>query len=176
MNPVVIHVIRPYDSEQEYLAAEAWSIEARSMVLVDAAPLPPDTPVLFDVALSDGHKPIRAEGRVAGTVAPSGDRPGGVRVRFRRFGAATKAFIERAVQAKSSPTAAEPPAPEDRVSLPEVRPSMTDLEAPTPPPSTVEARSQQEPSGIRERVRGPIAAPANREELLARLRQRRQTG
>lgn len=185
MNPTVVHVVRPYASEQEYLTAEAWSIDQRSMLLIGADPLPADSAILFDVALSDGQKPIRAEGRVVASVAASGDRPGGLKVRFKRFGAATKAFIERAVQAKSSPAAAgsspiAAPEPE-RVSMPELRVSMTDLEtaslAPRPAASAPPPRpSEREPSGIRQRVSGPVAAPANREELLQRLRQRRQTG
>jgi hypothetical protein len=195
VNPVVVHVVRPYSSEQEYLTAEAWSIDQRSMLLIDAEPLPGDTAVLFDIALSDGQKPIRAEGRVVGMVGPSGGRPGGMRVRFKRFGAATKAFIERAVKAKSgsaeperpsAPEAELPSAPEaeppnsagaerpsivdgERFSMPEVRLSMTELE---PAPA---APSNREPSGLRQRVPGPVAAPSNREELLQRLRQRRNS-
>jgi len=176
VNPVVVHVVRPYSTEQDYLAAEAWSIDARGMLLVDAEPLPADTAVLFDITLADGSKPIRAEGRVVGAVAGAGDRPGGLKVRFKRFGAATKAFIERAVKAKSAeperpsrvePEAERPSAPDaDRVSFPEVRASMTDLEALGAPPPALE-------SSVQQRVPGPVAAPANRDELLARLRQRR---
>jgi len=198
VNPVVVHVVRPYSSEQDYLNAEAWSIDPRGMLLIGADPLPGDTAVLFDVALSDGQKPIRAEGRVVGLVAANGDRPGGLRVRFKRFGAATKAFIERAVKAKqadsgrepepeperpsqveperpSAPDAEQPTLPDgERLSLPEVRPSMTDLEPAAAAPSSPSSPAR-EPSGLRQRVPGPVAAPANREELLARLRQRRQT-
>jgi hypothetical protein len=192
--------VRPYASELEYLAAEAWSIDTRSMLLIDAEPLPRETAVLFDVALSGGQKPIRAEGRVMGSVEPKGDRPGGLRVRFKRFGAATKAFIERAVKAQgeaqqpsrpepgsapevaSAPEAASAPlaAPEpvrpsaaepERQSMPEVRASMTELEQ-----IAVTTPSTREPSGLRQRVPGPVAAPANREELLERLRRRRRTG
>jgi hypothetical protein len=187
LNPVVVHVVRPYATEQEYLSAEAWSIDSRSMLLVAAEPLPADTAILFDVALTDGHKPIRAEGRVVGMVAAQGDRPGGLRVRFKRFGAATKAFIERAVKAKSGGDVERPSQPEaerpsspygDRTSMPEVRASMTDLErivlppapaAPAPPP-------RAEASSTHQRAPGPVAAPANRDELLARLRQRRHAG
>jgi hypothetical protein len=189
VNPIVVHVVRPYASEQEYLSAEAWSIDQRSMLLIDVEPLPADSAVLFDVALSDGQKPIRAEGRVVGSVAASGERPGGLKVRFKRFGAATKAFIERAVQAKSSPAAAGSSplaaAEPERVSAPDLRVSLTNLEAillaplltPSPAASAPPpAPSEREPSGIRQRVAGPVAAPANREELLQRLRQRRQTG
>lgn len=192
MNPVVVHVVRPYGSEQEYLAAEAWTIDARGMLLVEAEPLPPDTAVLFDVSLRDGSKPIRAEGRVVGAVTSKDGRPGGLRVRFKRFGAATKAFIERAVKAKtqsgeverpsqseaerpSQPEAERPSQPEhislfdiERPSSPMVPSSRTALEAPRPPPPPPSETSQT-------RQPGPVAAPVNREELLARLRQRRQT-
>ena len=200
MNPVVVHVVRPYASEQDYLNAEAWTIDQRSMLLIDAEALPGDTAVLFDISLSDGQKPIRAEGRVVGMVSANAGRPGGMRVRFKRFGAATKAFIERAVKAKSggaeperpsapqaerpsAPEAERPSAPEaerpsatdgDRVSMPEVRLSMTELESaaapPAPPPP-----SNREPTGLRQRIPGPVTAPANREELLQRLRQRRHS-
>jgi hypothetical protein len=196
VSPVVVHVVRPYSTEQEYLAAEAWSIDQRSMLLIDADALPADTALLFDIALSDGHKPIRAEGRVVGMVGATGNRPGGLKVRFKRFGAATKAFIERAVKLKavggepeqrsrpeaelpsrpevellSRPEAELPSAPEpERISMPEVRASMTELERFREPPAP--ARD----SGVQQRVPGPVAAPANREELLARLRQRRKTG
>ena len=198
MNPVVVHVVRPYSSEQDYLAAEAWSIDARNMLLIGAEPLPPDTAVLFDVALSDGHKPIRAEGRVVGVVAATSERPAGLKVRFKRFGSATKAFIERAVQAKgaageperpSRPEAEQPSAVElerpsevrnervsfaepERLSMPEVRASMTELETLSVPATPAPTGD----SGLRQRVPGPVAAPLNRDELLARLRQRRQTG
>ena len=195
MNPVVVHVVRPYSSEQDYLAAEAWTIDARTMLLVDAEELPADTAVLFDVALADGQKPIRAEGRVVGPIAASAGRPGGLKVRFKRFGAATKAFIERAVKLKSAsaeparpsqPEAERPSTPEaespsgvqnerpssaepDRASLPELRASMTELETLAVP------QAPALDSRLRQRVAGPVAAPANREELLARLRQHRQT-
>jgi hypothetical protein len=202
MNPVVVHVVRPYATEQEYLAAEAWSIDARGMLLLEVEALPVDTAVLFDVALSDGQKPIRAEGRVVAVVPEEGDRPAALRVKFKRFGAATKAFIERAVKAKSSggepdrpsqPGAERPSAPDaervsvvevervsvvevervsvvevERPSLPDLRASMTGLEAVSP--------SSPEQSGVSQRKPGPVAAPANREELLARLRMRQKTG
>jgi hypothetical protein len=171
MNPVVVHVVRPYASEQEYLSAEAWSIDARSMLLVDAEALPNDTAVLFDVALTDGHKPIRAEGRVVGNVAASGDRPGGLKVRFKRFGAATKAFIERAVKLHGA--GSEPDRPSLPNSLPEVeRISLLEAELASAPIAVPPTR---EPSGTRQRAPGPVTAPANRDELLARLRERQRS-
>ena len=41
--PLVLLIVRPYDTVDEYLAAEAWTIDARAMLLVDAPDLEPDT-------------------------------------------------------------------------------------------------------------------------------------
>ena len=64
--PIVIHVLRPYASEEEYLASEGVSINAKTMLLIDQPPLPVDTAIVFDIALTKGQKPIRAEGRGQG--------------------------------------------------------------------------------------------------------------
>ena len=62
--PRVLHVVRPYANVDEYVAAEAWSVDQRSMLLIDQPPLPADTAIVFDVKLGDGSRPIKAEARV----------------------------------------------------------------------------------------------------------------
>lgn len=188
-SPIVIHMHRPYASEDEYIARERFSIEAKSMLLIDQPELPLDTAVVFDVTLDNGQKPIRAEARVVGYVAPDGDRPGGLRVRFKRFGAATKAFIDRAVNgpAAAAPappvsvgeaTAAAPPSSAAHVAPPATQRSDVGVEptpsaAPLHTPSPIQEASD-ETSGIHKKTTMPyVAAPANREALLARLRGRR---
>jgi hypothetical protein len=185
-SPLVLHVVRPYATVDEYLAAEAWTIDARAMLLVDAAELPVETAVLFDVALTSGEKLIRAEGKVAGSIAGQGGRPGGLRVKFKRYGAATKAFIDRAVQAQRAPAAIEATPvsvpPVSRNSVTEIEMQKAEAVAPTvievapPPPLPVavpESRPEMsEPSGVRLRDAGPVEAPPERESLLARLRER----
>lgn len=182
MAPALLHVVRPFGSEEEYLAAEAWTIDARGMLLVGERELATDTAVVFDVALSSGAKVIRAEGRVTGYVAPSDERAGGVRVRFRKFGAQTKAFIDRAVHAReeqlSKALVSEPPPPSAgaapaNVTAPPVAPTSHD-EVPAVALTSVPARdvSPNERSGIHRRLGEPVAAPPNRNELLARLRER----
>lgn len=230
--PPVVHILRPYATVEEYLEAEAWTIETRSMLLIDAPELPLDTTLLFDVSIK-GEKLIRAEGRVAGYVTPTGDSPGGLRVKFRRYGASSKAFIERAVAwrkeradsprpSSPAPTAPElvspsvatsqrspsarpstagarpsrPPAP-SRPSTP--APSRPSVPAPSrplaasrppapsqraataqgslaPPPPTSSAKPARhglrEPSGVHRRPFGESDVPENRDELLARLRER----
>jgi hypothetical protein len=163
MNPVILHVVRPYASEEVFLAAEAWTIDARGMVLLDQQNLEPETAVVFDVSLSNGVKLIRAEGRVAGYLAPSDDRPGGLRIRFRRFGGQTKSFIDRAIAARelelSASVSSRPPPP---------GPGSTPkpLLLPEQPPLPMER------SGIHRRPLMPVDAPPNRDELLDRLRAR----
>lgn len=193
-SPIVIHLHRPYASEEEYIAHERFSIEAKSMLLIDQPALPFDTAVVFDVTLDNGQKPIRAEARVIGYVEAEGDRPAGLRVRFRRFGAATKAFIDRAVNGTSAPASASQPsvaplpgaaAAQAGVSAPDAdAPSRSDVRTQTAPNTTPlvtssssaahETNDADETSGIHKKTGAPsIVAPANRDALLARLRGRR---
>jgi hypothetical protein len=131
-SPIVIHILRPYASEEEYLEHERFSIEAKSMLLIDQPVLPIDTSVVFDVTLDNGQKPIRAEARVVGYVEPEGGRPGGLRVRFRRFGAATKAFIDRAVNGPATASPIElPQAAAPTPSVPAIAAPVLDV-APAP--------------------------------------------
>lgn len=125
-SPVVLHVRRPYANVEEYLRAEAWSIEERAMLLIDQPPLDKDTAIVFDVTLGDGSRPIKAEAKVSRHVEPEGERPGGLRVRFKRYGAPTKAFIERAV-AYVARGDSVPPAP-----MPEPSDPLAVADAPPP--------------------------------------------
>lgn len=167
-SPIVIHVLRPYANEDEYLAHERSSIDSKSMLLIEQPALPAETPIVFDIQLANGHKPIRAEGKVIGYVAASADNPAGLRVRFKRFGAATKAFIDRAVSAPAAISVALA----ERSAVP-VEPSAVPVEASAvsgEPPLT--PRAPSETSGIHRKVL-PVSAPLDRDALLARLRGRK---
>jgi hypothetical protein len=174
MNPVVLHVVRPYSSEEEYLAAEAWTIDARSMLLLGQREVELDSAIVFDVTLANGSKIMRAEGRAIGYQPTSVDHPGGVRVRFRRFGAQTKAFIDRALLARERTLAANfssrPPAPEAAAATPQL--TAASASAPGTVSEVLEPFAR---SGIHRRPGTPVDAPPNREALLARLRERRAT-
>jgi hypothetical protein len=150
---IVIHVLRPYANEDEYLAHESFSISAKSMLLIEQAPLPAETDIVFDVSLANGQKLIRAEGKVIEHVAREGSCPAGLRVRFKRFGAATKAFIDRAVARNSAPS---------------VRPEMASVES-----FPLVSGAPPESSGVHIKTARAPAVPVDREALLARLRRRR---
>ena len=173
--PVVLHIVRPYANVEEYLAAEAWTLDARSMILVGETALAPDTAIMFDVTLGDGARPIKAEARVLGPVEAKDGKPGGVRVRFRRYGAPTKAFIERAMTFVSTGVDSGPPPPlpgPPEPSSPGI--SVPDASAPVhAAPGPVAVPGAPGALGVL-RARGDRnpETPPNREYLLEKLRQR----
>ncbi len=202
--PVVLRVHRPYADEDAYLAAEAWSVDDKAVLLIEQPPLPKDTVVRFEIVLDDGSRPIRAEGKVYKLVAADGERPGGLRVRFRRFDASTKRFIDRVMAERRKERRSRRPPPSELTPLvldPEssaviarggtadAAPEQSAAEQATPEQSTPEQSTpeQSAPEVIsaplsaptpRLRPDGPgphtLAAPSNRDELLARLRARQK--
>jgi hypothetical protein len=187
-DPLVLHVIRPYANPEEYLRNEAWTMDARTMLLIGEADLPPGTPITFDVTLGDGSRPIRAEARVLANVEPTGSRPGGVRVRFKRYGASTKSFIDRAVEladrASLRPPAPATPVPPRPPTVPPPRdpserpPAPTATAGPTPALGAL-SREELEAALQSLRMRGravpELPAASERELYLERLRQRGQS-
>lgn len=179
----MLHIVRPYANVEEYLAAEAWTVDARSMLLVGESGLAPDTAIVFDVTLGDGARPIKAEARVSGPVEPMDGKPGGLRVRFRRYGAPTKAFIERAMTFVASGVDTGPPPPP--AGPPE--PSGPGLSAPdasavahepprevvhVPAPASGHSDVPRALASLRGRAVAAPETPPNREYLLEKLRQR----
>lgn len=176
-SPLVLHITRPYADAEEYLKAEAWTMDARAMLLVDQPPLEPDTAIVFDVTLRDGSRPIKAEGRVSRNIEAQGNRPGGLRVRFKRYGAPTKAFIERAVElvaaglgeapapVVSDPFAATAPLPDVASSVEHVLPSAPEVVTSAPQLPAETAAAPVEPPAPLEPVQpevaplGGVAAP-----------------
>jgi hypothetical protein len=188
-DPIVLHVIRPYANAEDYLRHEAWTMDARTMLLIGEADLPPGTQVTFDVTLGDGSRPIRAEARVLANVEPSGSRPGGVRVRFKRYGASTKTFIDRAIEMAERASLRPPRATPEPPRPPTVPPPRAPSER---PPGTAAASvvalapmlgasagadraALQGALRARAATAGELGVPGERELLLERLRQRGQT-
>jgi hypothetical protein len=161
---VILRIVRPYATEDEFLAGELWTLDAKGALLVGQTPLDPGTLVRFDVVLSNGERVIRAEGKVVKYVEATAARPGGLRVRFTRFGGSTKAFIDRAVELRR---AAPPPASAE---TPPAAPGTPELAAPpaspaspasaTPPPRSAPAHSVPAPAPASAPARAPSSAPA----------------
>lgn len=177
-----IQLVRPYQDEQEFVSAEAWTIRKRSMLLIDAPDIAIDTDVRLDLSLESGEKIIRAEGRIIDKVAPKGRRPGGLKMRFQRMAPDTQEFINQLLSqssstqpidsgpaASSSPIAAPPPEAPPEAAQPaddaDAEPARLD-----PAPQTRKSSD----SGLHQRVVGPVEPPPNREELLDKLRARQR--
>jgi hypothetical protein len=162
--PVIIRVIRPYWSVEEYLEAEADTIDTRGMLLVGADPLPKNTTVKFVVSLASGEQLIRAEGVARSHVPASPASPGGLRVWFRRFGVATKAIIDRAGAIKARATGIQPE--------PAAQASVAPLSKSRGVPAAPRPVSEPRLEALRARATKSVPLPPDREELLGRLRAR----
>lgn len=167
--PLVLTVVRPYATQEEFLAEESWTIiDDKSMILVGEE-LEKDTIVRFELVLQDGSRLMRGEAKVTRPVPEADGRPSGVRVRFRRFGTSTKELIDRVLadrkksrRSKRSATPAplvldaepaislppEPALPSDpaiSMSLPpEVEPDSTVIEVP-PIPAPIQTSAPPSP-------------------------------
>ena len=95
--PRILRITRPYESIEDYIQSEGWTISNKRMILLDQPRFERDTIVRFELSLQNGEKLIRAEAKVVGYQTPTPDKPGGPKVRFKRFGGSTKTFIQQVV-------------------------------------------------------------------------------
>ncbi len=193
-----LQLVRPYGDEAAFIEAEGWTIRKRSVVLIGAPELEIGTEVRCDVALDSGQKLIRAEGRVVEQVAPVGDRPGGLKLRFQRVAPDTQAFINRVLANATQPVDSMPLASPEPLIPPDAEESATpaaeertagESAAATPEDTSAAADADEKPrrsrrpkrkrkasdSGMHARVVPPVDPPPNREELLDRLRARHRS-
>ena len=176
---VALKLVRPYETEADYLASEAWTISRKSLLLLGQAPLPDGTGVRCQVTLRGGAKLIEAEGVAAGYIESRDDRPGGLKLKLLRMSPATQKLIQRALgaRAKSATPASAPEHSAPEHSAP--RYSAPRHSAPAGA-SVSRAPNVELGSDRRARALGELGArrsvhvdvPANRDALLARLRQR----
>ncbi len=189
--PVAIRVTRPYQSEDEFLDKEIETLTRTSVVLVGAQSRPQGVILRFEVTLLDGVPIIRGEGRVVAFKPRAlGDLPG-LTLRFTRLDAKSKALVDRAAAIRDARARAMlqaamgesdfPPAPSVRPPI--SPPSAPPISPPSAPPTSLPppARASTpppipEPIHVRaSSVDATSVAPANRDALLDRLRNRAKT-
>src|SRR5882672_9125848 len=95
-----LHIRRPYDSLDEYLEGDFWTVERKDMFLIGASHIEIGVAVKFTIELSDGTPVVTGEGRVVEHTAPSDEFPGGLKVRFRQLDAESKAVLRRALEVR----------------------------------------------------------------------------
>jgi hypothetical protein len=166
-----LRLSRPYDTEEALIEGDFASIGRPWIILPDVPVLAVGELVRFEVLLATGAPAIRGEGTVVAHHPPGGSKPPGLEIKFTRMDARTKSIIERvyakrlALRAFSAPppmsAGAAPAAPASRPPQAAPQPAETTPAAPTPPahPSPPQARRT-------------VAAPANRDEVLEKLRAR----
>ncbi|HEX9620979.1 MAG TPA: hypothetical protein VF989_12640 [Polyangiaceae bacterium] len=181
---VALKLVRPYETEADYLASEAWTISRKSLLLLGQAPLPDGTGVRCQVTLRGGAKLIEAEGVAAGYIESRDDRPGGLKLKLLRMSPATQKLIQRALgaRAKSATPASAPEHSAPEHSAPEHSAPRYSAPRHSAPAGASVSRAPNVELGSDRRARalGELGArrsvhvdvPANRDALLARLRQR----
>ena len=157
-----LQIIRPFANEVELVASDAWCIERRGMRLFTSEVFPEGTVLRFEVYLASGERMMFGEGEVEpsrdaeAAGAPSEIEPG-LWVRFKRFDVRTKELLKKVLVFKRAQFEAA------EAGAPGVARASAPPPAPEPPPRSAVRHS---------RPAGPVARPANRDELLARLRAR----
>jgi hypothetical protein len=164
---LVIKQSLPSASVQEFIQTYGWSIAKKLFVVVGHDELPKDTLVRCDITLSTGKSIIRSEGIVVGHVQETDKRPGGPKIRIQRVTPDTQKFFSEVLKARTQRRSLAPP-PKPARSVPPPAP-------PAPPAASagVPEASAERLGVLRLRAVDGLEAPADRDFLLQRLRERR---
>lgn len=171
-----IRIVRPYDSVEDFLVGDAWTVDRADMLLVGAEPHDPNATVRFEIVLASGASVVTGEGRVLSHVPARGERPAGLRVRFQKLDEASKTTLKRALETQKRSRVAKPVAsaaaePRDAESSPSNEAALSPQQALS---SEGDDAAPSAKSGVRNAL-VPAAAPKNRNALLDRLRERAKT-
>ena len=167
----IVRVVRPFQNEAEFLAAEAWTIDDKSVLLIEQPELAKKSLVRFEVTLESGATLLRAEAKVLRYEPPREDRPGGLRVKLKRYNASTKALIMRALEArKLQARAVAGEAPETDIQPLEL--FIPVLDAQVGDDALADVAPDSDVSQVRTSTVTHVDAPPNRDALLERLRER----
>ncbi|MDX2050827.1 MAG: hypothetical protein SFV15_00455 [Polyangiaceae bacterium] len=180
--PHVLRVVRPYQTQVEFIAAEAWAIQKDGIIAVGEAELTTGTLVRCEILLSSGLQLIRIEGEVDGYVPPQGSRPGGPKLKIRRVTPSSKEFILTVLRARRASQRPLPgSAPPSLVmnahetfaeSRAPVVPTRAEPKAPASAESAAEKTGTEARKSLSNRPAKVVACPPNRDSLLDQLRTR----
>jgi hypothetical protein len=183
-----LHIQRPYDSLDEYLEGDFWTVERKDMFLIGADQIELGVAVKFTIELADGTPVVTGEGRVVEYTAPSEEFPGGLKVRFRQLDADSKAVLRRALEvrrrayaaaleaAAAETASAEAAAAAEAPPVAEAPAPVAAVETPPAPARSTRASTPPKPRSVeRHRAARVVSPPPNRDVLLGRLRDRART-
>lgn len=180
--PVAIRITRPYQTEEEFFAAELETISRTGVTLVGAQQRPDGVVLRFELTLATGAPLIRGEGRVVAYKTNALNGEPGLSLRFTRLDSKSKSLVDRVGALRDVKRSIPPPpasAPKAEAAPP---PSSAD-----PIPILTQTAEMQISQAQLERADAVIAAQAtqaqptiaravdrdpDRESVLARLRSR----
>ncbi len=121
--PVAIRIVRPYQTEEDFLSSELETVGKTSIILIGAHPRPSGVILRFEVTLATGATILRGEGRVLGHKESAFRGQPGLSLRFTRLDPKSKALVDRAAAIR-----------EARLSAASIPPSPAPEPEPPPPP------------------------------------------
>lgn len=181
--PVAIRITRPYQSEDDFLAAELDTISRTGVVLVGAQQRPEGVVLRFELTLANGAPLLRGEGRVIGYKPNVVGSEGGLALRFTRLDSKSKGLVDRVGAMREQRRSLVPPPPPsarqvDGPAQRDVADGKVDEPAPPPPPPTPApdplASSGEIPVSVDVPISKPSVAQAQDRsgDRFARLRER----
>jgi hypothetical protein len=163
-----IRITRPYGSENEFIDGDFGWVGRTTLVLPGGPARAAGELVRFEVVLTTGAAVLRGEGHVVAHHKPGGSRPAGLEVRYTRVDARSKIMLDRVRERR---TAASPNGPASMPGASAASPVAASHELPV---LKAPAEPASERSGVHltKAAARRVAPPANRDEILERLRAR----
>jgi hypothetical protein len=104
---VAIRSLRPYATEEAFLAEERDTLTRTAITLIGAPSRPRGVVIRFELTLNDGAPLVRGEGRVLGYQPSDEHGPSSLTLRFTRLDARSKALVDRAAELREAAAARE---------------------------------------------------------------------
>lgn len=173
-----LRIVRPYDTDDDFLANELETLGKTGVLLVGAEFRPVGTVLRFEMNLSSGDPLLRGEGRVLAFKENGFRGERALALRFTRLDARSKALLDRAIalrelreqnEPRSKPGRSQPPAvPREVLSIPPAPESKAEPELKSEPEPKLDVV-------LRNDTVPPVPSTPpdiDRSALLARLRAR----
>lgn len=170
--PVGIRIVRPYQTDDEFLSNELETVGKTSVILIGAHPRPTGVILRFEVTLASGATVLRGEGRVLGHKESAFRGQPGLSLRFTRLDPKSKALVDRAAAMREArlsgsslppppraPAPEPPPPPPPPPPAPEPEPAIAaalTAQTPEPPPASVDPSVEELPTHVDTRESSPM--------------------
>jgi hypothetical protein len=168
----IIRITRPYGSENEFVDGDFGWVGRTTLVLPGGPARAAGELVRFEVVLTTGAPVLRGEGHVVAHHVPGGSRPAGLEVRYTRVDARSKIVLDRVRERRNAGSPNGPMSMSGSV-------STASMPSPVPQPEALPvlkapADTPSERSGVHltKAASRRVTPPANRDEILERLRSR----